>query len=375
MRSLAKRLVPTLILVLAVSSTAVAQNSKQIDDQRKKIADLERKIAEEDRNIKKIKSDKSSAQQRVISLSKQIQRRNDLLDANERQSRLLQHEVDRTDSTANALTAQLAERRGKYAAMVRESYRNYRNDNYMYYILTSGGFREMAHRIALLREVAVRRGESIAEIKSLTDEVAVQQAELAKRQAELDSVKRRITDEKSRIQKDVNSAQASVKQLNSREKQALKNRSEQERRLSLARDELQKLTKGNTVGNSFSRTSKIDLPVEGGTRGRIIGGVCEIMGKRNARVTSVYDGKVIAVKAAGNNRYEVYVAHGERVSSYSNLSEVTVKLNQTVKRNQQIGVIGSWVNPLKSEPEYKILFQLQSPSSNETYSLEKMFGK
>ena len=372
-----KQLTYTLLLVLALclaAAAATAQNDKKIADQRKKIADLERQIANESKNIQKLKNDKSSKEETIRRLSRQIENRNDLLQANERQSQLLQADVNRTDSTAKALSRQLEDRKTRYAEMVRESYRNYRNDNYISFIFSAGGFTDMARRIAVLREVAVKRGERIDEIRTISAQVDEQRAELERQKLSLDSVKRKINSEKAKMQSDVKTAQTAVKQLSTREKQALQKKSESERKLSLARDELARLTKGNKVGESFSKKSKIDLPVEGGTRGKIAGDVCEIFGKPNARVNSVYDGKVIAIKSTGN-RYEVYIAHGQRVSSYSNLASVTVKQNQTVARNQQIGTIGSWVNPLKSEPEYKTLFQLQSPSGNESYSLATMFGK
>lgn len=368
------RLVVAVVMLFAATAGATAQNDKKIADQRKVIADLERQIANEEKNISKLKNDKSSNEEKIRRLSRQIENRNDLLQANEQQSRLLQSDVNRADSAARSLSAQLDDRKARYEEMVRESYRNYRNDNYISYIFSADGFTDMARRIAVVREVAVRRGQRIDEIRTLSAKVADERAELARRQSSLDSVKRKINSEKAKMQKDVKTAQTAVKQLTTREKQALQKKTESQRKLSLAREELARLTKGNKVGESFSKKSKIDLPVEGGTRGKIAGDVCEIFGKPNAKVNSVYDGKVIAIKATGN-RYEVYIAHGERVSSYSNLASVTVKQNQTVSRNQQIGTIGSWVNPLKSEPEYKILFQLQSPTGNESYSLATMFGK
>lgn len=364
-------------LLAAIFTAAVspAQNSKQIDAQRKKIADLEKQIAAEEKNISKLKNDKSANEEKIRRLSRQIENRNDLLQANEHQSQLLQGDINRTDSAARALSTRLEERKARYAEMVRESYRNYRNDNYISFIFSSDGFVDMARRIAVLREVAVKRGEQIDDIRSLSAQVADKRSELSRQQASLDSVKRKITSEKAKMQSDVKSARTTVNQLSNREKQALKKKSEQERQLTVAKNELARLTKGNKVGNTLSTKSKIDLPVVGGSRGKIAGDVCEIFGKPNARVNSVYDGKVIIVKSTGNNRYEVYIAHGERVSSYSNLSEVTVKTNQTVSKNQQIGTIGSWVNPLKSEPEYKILFQLQSTTGKETFNLAAMFGK
>lgn len=360
--------------LLGAATTATAQNDKKITDQRKKISELERSIAEGEKKIRNIKNDKSSKEQNIRQWSKQIELRNDLLQANERQSQLLQREVDRADSTATALARQLDERRDNYRQMVRESYRNYRNDNYISFIFSAGSFTDMARRIAILREVAAKRGERIAEIEALAARVDDERAELGRRKASLDSVKTRINAEKRRMQNDVNSARNAVKKLSEQEKRELQQKLDKEKKLSIAKDELRRLTQGNKEGSSFSAKSKIDLPVEGGRRGKIAGEVCEIFGKPNARVNSVYDGKVIAIRQTGN-RYEVYIAHGQSVSSYSNLSEVVVSRNQTVKRNQRIGTIGSWVNPLSSEPEYKILFQLQSTNSNKKFALAQMFTK
>lgn len=361
------------IVLAGFCAPIFAQNSAQIANQRKKIAEIERQIANEEKNISKFKKDKSANEAQIRLLSRQIENRNDLLLANERQAQLLQTAIDSTDRRVNALETELAANRERYAEMVRESYRNYRNDNYISFIFSARTFSEMARRIAIVREVAVTRAERIEAIRVIAVQLSEQKAELANRKSSLDSVRNKISSEKIKMENDVKSARSAVKKLSSREQEALKKKSEQERKLTIAQNELARLTKGNTAGKDFSSKSKIDLPVAGGRRGIIAGDVCEIFGKPNAAVNSVYAGKVIAIKA-NRNRYEVYIAHGEEsVSSYSNLSEVSVKLNQTVQKNQRIGTIGSWVNPLKSEPDYKILFQLQSATGKKTYPLASMF--
>lgn len=359
-------------MLLCLLPAQAQNNAAKIAEHKRTIADLEKKIKDEERNLSRLKNDKSTAQERIGRLNKQIALRKDLLDANERSSRELQQQMARTDSTVNAVQQQLNMRRRQYAEMVRETYRNYRHDSYMSFLLSSGGLQDLARRLAVLREVSQARAQRIAEIGELESALLEQRTVQARRSAELDSVRMKIRSENDRMQRDINTARATVRQLSAKEKQALKNKSAQEQRLKIARSELQRLSQGNTVGNTFSKKSKIDVPVVSGTVRRIVGDVCEVVGRRGARVNSVWDGKVIAVRRA-DNRYEVYIAHGERVSSYSNLSEVSVGKGQNVKRNQQIGVIGSWVNPLSSEPEYKILFQIQSPSGKEQFSLKSMF--
>lgn len=359
--------------LLSWAAPAAAQNNAaKIAEQKRTIANLEKQIKEEERNLSRLKNDKSTAQERIRRLTKQIASRKDLLDANERSSRELQRELSSTDSTVQAVQRQLGERKAQYVEMVRETYRNYRHDSYLSFLLSSESLLDMARRLAMLREVSAARARRIAEVEELESSLLEQRSLLARRSAALDSVRMKIRSENDRMQRDIASAQTAVKQLSAKEKQALKNKSEREQRLKVARSELQRLSQGNTVGNTFSKKSKIDIPVSGGSVRRIVGDVCEVVGRRGARVNTVWDGKVIAVRRA-DNRYEVYIAHGERVSSYSNLSEVSVSKGQTVKRNQQIGIIGSWVNPLSSEPEYKILFQVQSPSGKEEFSLKTMF--
>ena len=354
----------TIAATLCFTAGAAAQNDKKKAELERKVKELERQIKEGERAISNIKSDKSAAQERARRLTKQIAVRNDLLEANERQARLLQAEVNRTDSTLNDLASRLGERKRQYGEMVRESYRNYRNDNYLSYIFAADGFLEMARRIAVLREMAVSRGERIKEIEELNAQVEAERRELGVRQAALDSVKRKTAAEKANLQRDEQAARTAISKLSAREKEAMKKKAEQERQLSVSRDQLRKLTKGNTTGADFSERTQIKMPVEGGKRRKIVGTVWDIVAKRNARVNAIHKGKVVMVKHnADYNRYEVYIALGEDWTvSYSNLSEVTVKQGQTVERGQQVGVVGAWRSPYTGELEYTILLQVQSLS-------------
>ena len=49
------------------------------------------------------------------------------------------------------------------------------------------------------------------------------------------------------------------------------------------------------------------------------------------------------------NKYDVYVAHGEYITSYANMGTICVEKGQKVARNAQIGTIGSAVNVMTME--------------------------
>ena len=152
---------------------------------------------------------------------------------------------------------------------------------------------------------------------------------------------------------------------------------ESEERLDAAIDALRKLTKGNTTGASFSRTtSNLNLPVAGGRVKQYKGNMAEIVGRKGAEVRSIYEGKVVEVKRNRiTDKFDVFVAHGEYITSYANLDEVSVQKEQKVAKNGRLGEIGSAVNLQTMQPEYKMVFGIYSPNPKETMRAADCFKK
>lgn len=375
-----KHITRTTILLattLLVALPVVAQNSKKIAEQQRVIANLEKKIAEDERKIKNLKSSKSSTQKKVKLLTRQIESRNQLLNANRRQINLLNRDISRTDSTARHLASQLEQTKAQYAELVRESYRNYRHNNYLSYIFSSESFTDVVRRISILRNIALVRSEKIKEIDSLRGEVARHRDTLAIRKESLTTTRRNLNSQKQKLQKDANAARSTVKRLTKQEKQALQNKIAREEQLEVAINELRRLTKGNKEGASFSKmTSNLNLPVVGGTVRKYKGNMAEIVGRKDAGIITIYAGKVIDIKRNRiTNKYDVYVAHGEYISTYANLSEVCVAKDAKVAKNQRIGTIGSSVNLTTMEMEYKMVFGIYSPDPSEVMQASKCFKK
>ena len=278
--------------------------------------------------------------------------------------RKLEVEVARTDSVARGLSASLDAHKRRYAEMVREAYRNYKHNNYLTYLFSSSDFNQVARRITNLREVAAMRERQMEQIVTLSEQVSVERTRLTGQQRALDSVKRSLTTQRTRLQKDSQAARANIKQLSKKEKAALQQKIAREQRLDVAIDELRKLTRGNKEGNTFTaKTSNLRLPVVGGGVKRYKGNMAEIAGPKGAQVISIYEGKVVEVKRNRiTNKYDVYIAHGEYISSYANLNSVTVGKDDKVARNQQIGTIGSGVDVMTMQPEYKMVFGIYGPS-------------
>ena len=184
------RTITLLVAILIVILPSVAQNSKKIAEQQRVIANLEKRIAEDERKIKNLKNSKSSTQKKVSALTRQIESRNRLLNANRKQINLLNRDINRTDSTARKLSLQLAQTKSKYAELVRESYRNYRHNNYLTYLFSAESFTDAVRRLSIMRNIALMRDAKIKEIDSLNHEVARHRDTLARRQEALTTTRR-----------------------------------------------------------------------------------------------------------------------------------------------------------------------------------------
>ena len=371
-----RKLLAALLLALSVSG-AVAQNDAQIREQKRIIASLEKRIAAEEREISKFRQGRTSTEERIRRLARQIDSRTQLLDATEKEASLLREEIARKDSVAGGLSAALERNREQYAAMVREAYRNYRHNNYLTYIFSSRDFADAARRIANLRAVASMRESKLRDIRSLSEQVRTEQEELGRRKLSLDSAMRRLSSQRERLQLDSRNARASVSRLSKKEKAALQRKIAQEQQLDAAIGELRKLTKGNKEGASFSsKTSGLRLPVQGGRVKRYKGNMAEVAGPKGAQAISIYDGKVVEIKRNRiTGKYDVFVAHGEYITSYANLGTICVEKGQKVARNEALGTIGSAVDIETMQTEYRLVFGIYPPDPKQTMSAANCFKK
>ena len=361
----------------AMSQKQSADEKARIAEQRRIIEQLERELAEDEKKLKSIKKDKSTAQQRVRNITRQINSRNQLLNRTEREIGSIERSISRNDSLLRQTQQSYTEERERYAEMVREAYRNYKQNNYITYLLASENFNDAARRIANIRAIATLREERLHRMDSLSKALDEQQQSLTERRHSLDSVQRKAEAQRKKLQSDVNSAKKTMSQLSKREQAALKEKMASEERLDAAIDALRKLTKGNKEGASFSRTtSNLNLPVVGGRVREYKGNMAEIVGSKGADVRSIYDGKVVEVRRNRiTGKYDVFVAHGEYITSYANLDNVVVRKEQKIAKNGVLGEVGASVNLTTMKTEYKMVFGIYSPNPKEVMRAANCFKK
>lgn len=373
---MAKRLFILTLILLSFLSPATAQTSK-IEQQKRVIANLERSIAREEKQLAQLKKNKASAEKQVRALTKQIEKRNALIRETTRQIKQLTAEVAASEQRLKSLGGQLSSLEENAREIVRVAYRNFRYQNHLTYLFSARSFADMARRVAMLRVATEYRIRQIKEVSTMRSDVQAERNTLAKRREELGATKRRLDNQRKKLRADMAAAKKTVSNMSSKQQSVLRSKMEHEEKLNSAIKQLRKLTKGNKAGASFSNTTTaLNLPVVGGKVKRYKGNMAEITGKEGAAVTSIYEGKVVDIKRNKvNNKYDIYIAHGEYITSYANLSAASVAKGAIVKKGQRIGTIGSAVNISTMEMEYKIVFGIYAPSPEIKMSAANCFKK
>lgn len=379
MKRLPATVLAALFVLLSALSPLSAQtsDSKKAEEQRRIIAELERSIAKEEKQLSTLKKDKASAQKRVRMLTNQIEKRNSLIKATDKQIESLTAEVEQSSKRVEELSCQVVTLENSCREMARAAYRNYRFHNWLAYIFSADSFADMARRIATLRTATERYGEKKKEITAVREDVRRESEELERKRETLAASKRELDNQRERMRRDAKTARQTVSRMSKKEQAVLRAKLEQEEKLDEAIRELRKLTKGNKTGASFSgKTTNLHLPVVGGRVKRYNGNMAQIVGAEGAKIIAIYEGKVVDVKRNKvTNKYDVYIAHGEYITSYANLSAVTVAKDQTVARDQRIGTIGSAVDPATMNIEYKLVFGIYAPSPSVKLSAANCFKK
>ena len=114
----------------------------------------------------------------------------------------------------------------------------------------------------------------------------------------------------------------------------------------------------------------------GGRVKRYKGNMAEITGAKGARVISIYEGKVMEVKRNRiTDKYDVFVAHGEYITSYANLGTICVEKGQKVGRDETLGTIGASVNIENMQTEYRLVFGIYPPDPKQKMSAANCFKR
>ncbi len=345
------------LLLLLLTTTplfATAQKSSAaVEAQRKRVEQYKRGLDNAKREVSNIKKEKSSAHGEVKALEKKVRMQEEYISEVESEQALVEAEIALAESEIDSLEQSLQHNREIYAEAVRIAYRNHKHSSGKYYIFGSSTLTQAARRMAEMQHVANSRKVLADSILQQSDRLTIHRGELAARSLELDSITKALDKERRELEDDRVAAQRAYNKLSKREQEAVNEQRRQEKRHNEAVAELQKLIKDNTVGASFSKSTRgLNLPVDGGKLTEE-GYGATIVGKRSDAVRTIHEGRVEdIVKMESTNHYTVYLSYGAHLVIFSNLSAVCVKKGDILKKDQKIGTIGRGFNSRGEEYFY-----------------------
>lgn len=363
------RLLLTLLFALATLSVP----AQQLESLREEIRQAEEEIKMTNQLLSKTQKNQQTTDRQLNLIRNKIRNRKNIISNLEKQSGLIENNIGAKNTTIRSLEQDLGRLRQEYAAMVYDSYKNYKLNNFMLFLFASRDFNDATLRIAYMHRYNRMREQKAAEIDSVSASVGREISSLQGQKEELDKVRRSRNEELTSLDKDETQYRTSSQKLQQEagklnsiiktNRQRIDQMQKQIRQI-IAEESRKNKSKPQTSeqrefdvklsGQFEQNTGRLPYPVRGvivnnyGLHSHTaIKGVVEknqgvdIAAEPGAEVRAVFEGEVSQVLLNQWTNKVVLLRHGNYLTLYSNLASVNVKVGDRVTLNQPIGRIAS----------------------------------
>lgn len=371
-----------------VSSIVVAQQTEQqkLEVQRKV---LQEEIAKIKNYLEKTKKKENTVSVQVQDLFQKIKTREKLIATIDKELDLLSTDITKNASQIQKMQQQLDALKKEYADMIYKSYKNKNNQSNMLFLLSAHDFQQSYLRYQYVKQYNQYRKKQGELIQQRAEQLQTLNDSLQRKKANKVNLMTHKKVEQSQLEKEKTKQEELAKtyQKQKKEYQAqIKKKQEEERKLSAQIEEAIRAAitqsnlaknKGNTkatkaisttekaefilapedkvlAGEFTANKGKLPWPVEKGIVTVRFGKqpdpmdsklIIESSGVRiataeNQKARVIFNGVVLAVqKNPQTGLLSVLVQHGNYISVYANLTNVSVKKGQKVTTKQNIGTI------------------------------------
>ena len=363
------RLLLTLLFALATLSVP----AQQLESLREEIRQAEEEIKMTNQLLSKTQKNQQTTDRQLNLIRNKIRNRKNIISNLEKQSGLIENNIGAKNTTIRSLEQDLNRLRQEYAAMVYDSYKNYKLNNFMLFLFASRDFNDATLRIAYMHRYNRMREQKAAEIDSVSASVGREISSLQSQKEELDKVRRSRNEELTSLDKDETQYRTSSQKLQQEagklnsiikaNRKRIEQMQKQIRQI-IAEESRKNKAKPQTSeqrefdvklsGQFEQNTGKLPYPVRGvivnnyGLHSHTaIKGVVEknqgvdIAAEPGAEVRAVFEGEVSQVLLNQWTNKVVLLRHGNYLTLYSNLASVNVKVGDRVTLTQPIGRIAS----------------------------------
>lgn len=203
------RLLLTLLFALATLSVP----AQQLESLREEIRQAEEEIKMTNQLLSKTQKNQQTTDRQLNLIRNKIRNRKNIISNLEKQSGLIENNIGAKNTTIRSLEQDLNRLRQEYAAMVYDSYKNYKLNNFMLFLFASRDFNDATLRIAYMHRYNRMREQKAAEIDSVSASVGREISSLQSQKEELDKVRRSRNEELTSLDKDETQYRTSSQKL------------------------------------------------------------------------------------------------------------------------------------------------------------------
>lgn len=399
---------PLRLLLLAcifLSSLNFSQGQvrKDLEDRRRKLL---REIKLTSNLLNKTTSNKAAALDRYVTLRKQIQKRELLVETLRKEIQFTDLSIDRTTDVVDALSKDIERLEQEYGELLRQAYRRKKNNSKLSFVFSAENINQGFQRWQYLKqydEYRKKQAQLILETKAtLTykktqlEETKLEKEKLiatSERQAGLLSAElgdkskllRSLRKDEKRLKNELRSQRTdherlndaienairkdmAVRRKNERTKKPIPKKKRNEPLNSKPKAEDESIALNRLAGNFRNNRGRLPMPVKNGIvtkrfgkqahptlpKIQITNNGIDIRTEHSAKVFSIFEGKVVSKQFIPGYQNMLIVQHGDYYTVYSNLDKVYVKKGDKVKTLQNLGTVAMDRKTKVSEVHFEV---------------------
>lgn len=388
-------------LLLLLAGTAFGQSKKQLESQRNQLME---QISFTKKQIAEVQRKKAASVNQLVTLRKQIQVREQLIENYANDISLTQLQIDNLNELIGALERDLARLKEEYGRMLQVAYRNRSNYNNLMLVLSASDFNQAFKRLRYLqqyndfRQTQVRlinqtqeglnRRKAQLELKIQEKEQLLQEEENQRSLLGYESEKtnqlvitlqrdeKKLREELKQKEAARAKLQKAIEDIIRREIEEARRREEAKRKkagekpkTTTKKDEFELTPEAKALGADFeANKGKLPWPVTKGFISEPFGEhphpVLKNVKVRNdgvsirtaaeAEVRAIFRGEVTAVVSIPGMQKAVIIRHGQYLTVYAHLENVTVSKGSKVETGQIIGTVHFDADENKAEVQLQV---------------------
>ncbi len=366
-----------LFLFTICAVNAFAQSQSDLEETRRRLL---KDIKQTTRLLNTAKQNKEAALDRYLTLQRQIQKRQKLIETLRSEIELTDKSIDRANIATDAMNADVARLKNEYAEMLRTAYHQKLNNSTLLFLFSSDSFNEAYRRYRYLQQYDAYRSKQALLIVETQQTLTRKAGQLEEKRVGKQKLLTSSEEQHNLLSKELNTSNkllAGLKKDESRLTGDLKKQRVRHEKLNVAIEgvikdvmaQRRKKTRSpniskadkkeeanfRSVTGSFEKNKgNLPMPVRGvitkyfGSQKHptiknitIDSPGIDIKTDKNADARAIYSGEVVGIQFIPGYNYMVILKHGKYYSVYSNLAELKVERGQKVSTREPLGKVST----------------------------------